>query len=214
MLSVDIEKIIPVTEARDMFNKIIDEVEGSDELYVLTKNGKPAAVVVGINHLEKLTGESDTEVQAKINQAGQKEVGSADADGDDQFMTPNSADPKPDGDSTEPPSTTLADDALTSPADSSPAPAKDMTPEPEAPAPADTSLGNLSPSAPAATPVDPFMPQNPPSGAQPNPPGSTGGIGANSDPMQPSVRPDPNTDTINPTDNSAGATPLPPNPQV
>jgi prevent-host-death family protein len=45
-----------------MFNKIVDEVEGTDELYVLTKNGKPAAVVVGVNHLEKLTGESNISV--------------------------------------------------------------------------------------------------------------------------------------------------------
>ncbi len=63
MLQVNIEKIIPVTEARDMFNKIVDEVEGTDELYVLTKNGKPCAVVVGVNHLEKLTGESHLNMQ-------------------------------------------------------------------------------------------------------------------------------------------------------
>lgn len=69
MLSVDIEKIIPVTSARDMFNKIVDDVEGSDELYVLTKNGKPAAVVVGVNHLEKLTGETSGEIMTKVDQA-------------------------------------------------------------------------------------------------------------------------------------------------
>jgi len=56
MLDVDVEKILPVTEVRDSLNKIIDEVEGSDELYVVTKNGKPSAVVVGVQHLEKLTG--------------------------------------------------------------------------------------------------------------------------------------------------------------
>lgn len=67
MLQVNIEKIIPVTEARDMFNRIIDEVEGTDDLYVLTKNGKPAAIVVGVNHLEKLTGETHTDVVAKID---------------------------------------------------------------------------------------------------------------------------------------------------
>lgn len=66
MLEVNIEKIIPVTEARDMFNKIVDEVEGTDELYVLTKNGKPAAVVVGVNHLEKLTGAGSDAVVTQI----------------------------------------------------------------------------------------------------------------------------------------------------
>ena len=43
VLEVDIDKLLPVTEARDNFNKIIDEVEGSDLMYVLTKNGKPSA---------------------------------------------------------------------------------------------------------------------------------------------------------------------------
>lgn len=56
MLDVNIEKILPVTEVRDSLNKIVDEVEATDELYVITKNGKPAAIVVGIHHLEKLTG--------------------------------------------------------------------------------------------------------------------------------------------------------------
>ena len=62
MLEVQIENIIPVTEARDKFNQIVDAVEGTEELYVMTKNGKPAAIVVGIHHLEKLTGESQTAV--------------------------------------------------------------------------------------------------------------------------------------------------------
>lgn len=56
MLKVDVDKIVPVTDARDNFNKIIEEVDSSDEMYVLTKNGTPVAVVVGVNHLEKLTG--------------------------------------------------------------------------------------------------------------------------------------------------------------
>jgi prevent-host-death family protein len=56
MLEVNIEKIIPITEARDSLNNIVDIVESSDELYVITKNGKPAAIVVGVHHLEKLTG--------------------------------------------------------------------------------------------------------------------------------------------------------------
>lgn len=62
MLNVNIEKILPVTEARDSLNKIIDEVDGSDELYVITKNGKPTAIVVGVHHLEKLTGIKHEEI--------------------------------------------------------------------------------------------------------------------------------------------------------
>jgi prevent-host-death family protein len=73
MLEVKIEKILPVTEARDSFNKLVDEVEGTDELYVLTKNGKPAAVLVGVHHLEKLTGTSEEELMAQANVAEQKD---------------------------------------------------------------------------------------------------------------------------------------------
>ncbi len=80
MLQVNIEKIIPVTEARDMFNKIVDEVEGTDELYVLTKNGKPAAVVVGVNHLEKLTGESNISVTAAPSDTSDNLNGDASSD--------------------------------------------------------------------------------------------------------------------------------------
>ncbi len=68
-MQVDIEKILPVTEARDNFNKIIDEVEGSDHLYVLTKNGKPSAVIVGVNHLEKLTGETHDAITQKVEES-------------------------------------------------------------------------------------------------------------------------------------------------
>lgn len=62
MLDVNIEKILPVTEVRDSLNKIIDDVESSDELYVVTKNGKPTAILVGVHHLEKLTGIDHKEI--------------------------------------------------------------------------------------------------------------------------------------------------------
>jgi len=66
MLEVDIDKILPLTEARDNFNKIIDDVGGTEHMYVLTKNGKPSAVVVGVNHLEKLTGKSADELTSMV----------------------------------------------------------------------------------------------------------------------------------------------------
>jgi prevent-host-death family protein len=62
MLEVDIDKIIPVTEARDNFNQIVDTVDGTDELYVFTKNGKPTAILCGVHHLEKLTGTKSDEL--------------------------------------------------------------------------------------------------------------------------------------------------------
>lgn len=70
MLEVKIDKILPITEARDSFNKIVDDVEESDELYVLTKNGKPTAVMVGVHHLEKLTGTSHEELMGAAAAAG------------------------------------------------------------------------------------------------------------------------------------------------
>lgn len=73
MLEVKIDKIVPVTDARDSFNKIIDEVEGTDELYVLTKNGKPVAVMVGVHHLEKLTGTSHEELMEEVDSAPAEE---------------------------------------------------------------------------------------------------------------------------------------------
>lgn len=65
-MEVDIDKILPLTEARDNFNKIIDDVGGTDHMYVLTKNGKPSAVVVGVNHLEKLTGKNADELTSMV----------------------------------------------------------------------------------------------------------------------------------------------------
>src|SRR3989344_2899363 len=72
MLDVNIEKILPVTEVRDSLNKIIDEVESTDELYVVTKNGKPSAIVVGVHHLEKLTGIDHKELMPAIDLGGEK----------------------------------------------------------------------------------------------------------------------------------------------
>jgi prevent-host-death family protein len=62
MLEVKVENILPVTEARDTFNQLIDKVEGTDEMFVMTKNGKPIAILVGVHHLEKLTGENHEEL--------------------------------------------------------------------------------------------------------------------------------------------------------
>lgn len=68
MLEVKVENIIPVTEARDSFNQLVDKIEGSDEMYVLTKNGKPSAILVGVKHLEKLTGTSHEELMKEVEE--------------------------------------------------------------------------------------------------------------------------------------------------
>jgi len=54
-LKVNLENIIPLTEARDHFSQIVNEVQ-KDKLYVLTKGGKPAVAIIDVKYLETLTG--------------------------------------------------------------------------------------------------------------------------------------------------------------
>lgn len=54
-LRVSLENIIPLTEARDHFSQIVNEVQ-KDKLYVLTKGGKPAVAIVDVKYLEQITG--------------------------------------------------------------------------------------------------------------------------------------------------------------
>ena len=97
MLDVDIEKIIPVTEARDSLNDIIAKVENTDELYVITKNGKPSAILVGVNHLEKLTGMSHEELMPDEDiGSGAAPSGTGDDSGTTTTPTTTSATPADD----------------------------------------------------------------------------------------------------------------------
>ncbi|AKM82121.1 TPA: prevent-host-death family protein [Candidatus Berkelbacteria bacterium] len=54
-LRVTLSNIIPLTEARDHFSQIVNEVQ-KDKLYVLTKGGKPAVAIVDVKYLEQITG--------------------------------------------------------------------------------------------------------------------------------------------------------------
>lgn len=191
MLSVDIEKIIPVTEARDMFNKIVDEVEGTDEMYVLTKNGKPSAVVVGVNHLEKLTGAEGAEVMAKIDS-----MSSAPAEAEAAAVSAASAvapEPAPVPEYVEP--TPVAPVASTPPAQSfgvapetpvEPATIEPATVEPEA----------VMPNLPPAEPTPPYTAPDPFAS-----PASADGSAAGSAPLPNAANPS----NVNPTpQNPAG----------
>jgi prevent-host-death family protein len=53
MLEVQIDRIISVTDARNNFNKIVEDVERGD-MYVLTKGGTPTVAIVSVSELEKL----------------------------------------------------------------------------------------------------------------------------------------------------------------
>ncbi len=61
-LDVKIDNILPITEVKDSINQLIDKVAVSDEMYVVTKEGKPSAILVGVHHLEKLAGISHEEL--------------------------------------------------------------------------------------------------------------------------------------------------------
>ncbi|MCL5406935.1 MAG: type II toxin-antitoxin system prevent-host-death family antitoxin [Patescibacteria group bacterium] len=72
-LKVSLENIIPLTEARDHFSQIVNEVQ-KDKLYVLTKGGKPAVAIVDVKYLEHITGgEAKVEnVKEEIKKAPEK----------------------------------------------------------------------------------------------------------------------------------------------
>lgn len=57
-MDVDINKILPVVEIKEKLEQIVKEVANSDNIYLATLDGLPSAIIVGVHHLEKLTGKS------------------------------------------------------------------------------------------------------------------------------------------------------------
>lgn len=72
-LKVSLENIIPLTEARDHFSQIVNEVQ-KDKLYVLTKGGKPAVAIIDVKYLEHITGGelNKVDIQEEIKKAPEK----------------------------------------------------------------------------------------------------------------------------------------------
>jgi antitoxin YefM len=66
-------KILPVTEARRKFTEIIKNVEGLLEQYVITRKGKPAAIILSAEEYERITDAirvmQDRSLQKKLQQA-------------------------------------------------------------------------------------------------------------------------------------------------
>lgn len=98
MLKVEIDKILPVTEARANIARLVDEVcQGN--VYVLTRGGKPAVMVVPIDYLEKqntgqtpektnkLPAEKEKTPQAIQENKKDKTVTAIDLDKVDQALT-------------------------------------------------------------------------------------------------------------------------------
>ncbi|MEK7201942.1 MAG: hypothetical protein AAB669_00185 [Patescibacteria group bacterium] len=72
MISVPIDRIVPLTDARDNFSRLISDIETlSDGLYVLTKGGKPAIALINIKYLEEIMdGKIGENHESRITNAG------------------------------------------------------------------------------------------------------------------------------------------------
>lgn len=175
MLEVQIENILPVTEARDKLNQLIDSVESSDNMYVMTKNGKPCAILVGVHHLEKLTGEKHEELFGNNNKSNETEESMDDpmnptpAQSDDTNAAAPAADasqaatPAPAADDTAapaggmPPVVSDSQSAMAGEVIPETAEKTEETPAPTSPfAPAEPTV--MPPAAPAPTDVTPAAP--------------------------------------------------------
>jgi len=185
-LRVSLENIIPLTEARDHFSQIVNEVQ-KDKLYVLTKGGKPAVAIIDVKYLEQITGGNinsshvETEIQKNPAKVGRVEMISH----TEKPATPNSSpSPKPNLPISPPPPSTPVQ-PLVSPASAAPMPkpptlsptplAPTFTPPPAfkptpAPAPTPQITSTPPPSTPTPTPI------TPPVTAAPTPPPITPAI--------------------------------------
>ncbi|WP_055494788.1 type II toxin-antitoxin system Phd/YefM family antitoxin [Streptomyces sp. TP-A0356] len=63
----------PLTDARDRLSEIVDNVAASGEAFVITKHGKPMAVILGADEYESLIETlnvlSDSDTMDAINEA-------------------------------------------------------------------------------------------------------------------------------------------------
>lgn len=156
-LKVSLENIIPLTEARDHFSQIVNEVQ-KDKLYVLTKGGKPAVAIVDVKYLEHITGgEAKVEqVREEIKKAPEK-VGLPPMIQHNTTPTPPPATPKP---PSPPTSTPQQPKPVSFPQNNQPkpAPAGFAAPQPTPPAPTPTP----APPKPEPLKTPPVNPATPP----------------------------------------------------
>lgn len=54
MFEVPIDKIMPVTVARAKISSLVHDVHKTKSLYVLTRGGKPAAILASIDYIKKI----------------------------------------------------------------------------------------------------------------------------------------------------------------
>ena len=63
MLHVDLDHILQEEEALNRIQDILNQVERSGEIYLLTKNGSPAVALMSIDQLEQLMPSQSTPAQ-------------------------------------------------------------------------------------------------------------------------------------------------------
>lgn len=186
MLSVQIDKIIPLDEAKEDFEKIVEAIsqeDGGNNLYILTRDGKPAIAIVNIKYLSDITGDdiaADGDFKDSEGSEGEANTKGADFDPEGN-RKPDHPLPIPKKDSANP----IAEEGgLRQFTDETPRGAKDqspVTPQPQ-PTPDAKPLASPSvppnppspapvtpaPAAPAQSPTPPSAPKTPPA-----PPNST-----------------------------------------
>lgn len=74
MFNVPIDKIIPVTNARAQIASLVKEVQKSKSLYVLTRGGKPAAVLASIDYIHNNSLAKSPSLTKSIESAPSKET--------------------------------------------------------------------------------------------------------------------------------------------
>ena len=91
MIKIPLENIIPLSDARTNFSKIIEEAVGKNA-YLITKGGKPAVIIASAEAVEHLVG-SD-----KILAVEEKKAGPADGNTDDNITQIGEAELPPNSD--------------------------------------------------------------------------------------------------------------------
>ncbi|GEM_PF-3092487 len=193
MLSVQIDKIIPLDEAKEDFEKIVEAIsqeDGGNNLYILTRDGKPAIAIVNIKYLSDITGDdiaADGDFKDSEGSEGEANAKGADFDPEGN-RKPDHPLPIPKKDSANPIAEEgglrqFTDETAPGGKDQSPAPTQSVggTPQPQ-PVPDAKPLASPSvppnppspapvtpaPAAPAQSPTPPSAPKTPPA-----PPNST-----------------------------------------
>jgi len=64
MIHVDLDKILTAKALQEHLGTILFDVEDKEELYVITKKGRPRAALINIDYLQELTGKDLAEGRA------------------------------------------------------------------------------------------------------------------------------------------------------